>query len=132
MIQIGPAKGIDEVLDQLRKLRLDALRPTLRDLLNDIAYDAADYPPELPNQRYQRTGDLGRGWTDGEPMFSMSGNSLMGELVNSVSYAAEVMGPGEQEAIFVDRWRTTDQIVDAWEARVANAVQDAIDQVIPA
>lgn len=131
MLTIGPAKGIDEVLDQLRKLRLDALRPTLRDLLNDIAYDAATYPPELPNQRYQRTGDLGRGWTDGEPFFSVSGNELTGVLVNSVPYAAEVMGAGVQGEFFVDRWRTTDQIVDAWETRVANAIEDAIDQVIP-
>src|SRR5688572_6370219 len=121
MLTIGPAQGIDEAIASLQQLSLEGLRPTLTDLLADIASDAATYPPERSGQRYQRTYTLRDGWLDAEPVFSGGGAELSATLTNSVPYAADVMGDGVQGVFFADRWRTDQQIADSWEARIANA-----------
>ncbi len=55
-----------------------------------------EYPPELPNQRYQRTGRLGRGWQ------AQAAGSVI-TLDNPVDYAGAVYGP-QQRRIFAGRW----------------------------
>lgn len=123
-------KGTDLVLRELAGIRLDAISGDVGDILDDIAQDAADYPPERPNQRYVRTGDLGRGWTESEPMMSGGITSLLAVLTNSVSYGPEVQGTEDQKAIFADRWRTTDQITAAWEDRAAARIETALGRLI--
>lgn len=119
--------GLNDVLRMLRDIRLDALRPAVEDLLEQMGRDAADYPPP---RNYPRSGRLGRGWTDAAPMIDISGDTLVGSLVNDTPYGAVVMGPGEQAKIHVDYWRTTDDIVDVWEDRAAQAVEDALDRLV--
>lgn len=123
--------GLDAALRQLRELRLDALRQTVADVLDEIAKDAAVYPPELPNQRYVRTFKLRDGWLEGDRDVRLSGDTLTAALTNGVGYADEVMGD-DQKAVFQDRWRTVDDLVDAWEDRVADRIDDALDQLVDA
>lgn len=122
--------GTEAILRQLESIRLDALKGDVSSLLDDIAADAAHYPPELPNQRYVRTGDLGRGWTDSTPLFQGDATSLLAVLTNSVSYGPEVMGVEDQRAIFAGRWRNTDQIVTAWEDRAAAQIEAALGRLL--
>ena len=68
----------------------------------------ADYPPTLPNQRYVRTGTLGRGWVD---RVSGSGYGVKGVVGNAVSYAPRVQGAGTQEPIFAGRWKTDAEVL---------------------
>jgi len=124
-------KGADEVIKQLQGIRLDRLAGVIDGVMDKIMADAADYPPELPGQRYIRTGDLGRGWTDGVTLFPhKDATQLEAVRTNSVDYAGDVMGTG-QEAIFEDRWRTNEQIMDQWEARVAQLIEDALVKILP-
>lgn len=122
--------GVDAVLRDLAGIRLDAIKGDVTDILDDIALDAAHYPPELPGQRYIRTGDLGRGWTDSVPLMQGDATSLLAVLTNSVSYGPEVMGAEDQRAIFVGRWRTTEQIMAAWEVRTAQRIEAAMERLI--
>jgi len=122
--------GADAILHMLDGIRLDAIKGDVSSLLDDIATDAANYPPELPNQRYVRTGDLGRGWTDSTPMMQGDANSLLAVLTNSVGYGPEVMSAADQRAIFAGRWRTTDKIMDAWEDRAAARIEAALGKLI--
>ena len=131
MISISyTVKGAEDIIRQLDGIRLDAIKGDVSDLLDDIAADAANYPPELPSQRYVRTGDLGRGWTDSVPMLSGDATSLLAVLTNSVPYGPEVQGTEDQKSIFAGRWRTTDQIVSAWEERAAQRIEAALGRLI--
>lgn len=130
-ISISPLDGDDAAIAALEALNLTELSDELRAILKAIGADAGDYSkaPELPNQRYIRSGDLGRGW-EGEPVISVSGDSLLGVLTNGVAYAGYVQGD-EQTATFAGRWRTTDQILDEWADRISDQMRAAIEQVIP-
>ena len=123
-------KGIDLVLRELASLRLDALQGDVGDILDDIAADAANYPPERPNQRYVRSGDLGRGWTESEPLMQGDATSLLAVLTNSVSYGPFVQGTEDQATVHAKRWRTTDQIAAAWEDRAAQRIEQALGKLI--
>lgn len=125
--------GVSELVAELHTLNLSRLADRLETLMRQIGADAGDYSkaPELPNQHYIRTGDLGAGWTGSQPLIQTSGDSLLGTLTNDVSYAADVMGSdGDQKDIFAGRWRTTDAITDEWEERVSNQIESALDELI--
>lgn len=123
--------GVEDVTRALYQIRLDELRTEAEALLRDMAADAADYTkaPELPNQRYQRTGDLGRGWTDGAALFNASADALIGEIENSVVYAPDVQGD-DQKAIFAGRWRTATMIMDAWEPIAEARMEQAVERML--
>lgn len=123
--------GVEAVQADLNKLRLDAIQAEVGRILDDIAKDAATYPPELPGQRYKRTGRLGAGWTDAQTHYTQSGATTFDAVrENSVSYAPDVMGDGTQKAIFAGRWRTTDQIMEAWEGEVIDRIEAAVERLI--
>jgi hypothetical protein len=122
--------GIDAAAASLMRIKLDTLRATVIDLLRQMASDAAVYPPELPGQRYVRTNALHDGWTDGVPVVDSTGQSLVGVITNSVPYGPDVQSADDQARIHQGRWRTVEQIMDAWEDRVAAALADDLDRVI--
>lgn len=123
-------KNVDAVVQALGRVRLDSLQRDVGDAMDAIAADAADYPPPTGGT-YVRTGNLGHGWTDGNTLFQ--GGSTMLEAVreNSVAYAPYVQGAAEQARVHVGRWRTDEQLMDAWEARVAQMVEDGLDRILP-
>jgi len=130
MIQVTThITGVEEVRRDLARLRLDAIQAEVGAILDDMAEDAASYPPERPNQRYARTNKLHDGWLDAEPVFDLQGDTLLATLTNPEPHGPWVQGEDQAE-IHVDRWRTTEQIMDAWEARVAARIEDALDRVI--
>lgn len=122
--------GIREWIRLLSQIRLEPVKDAIKDILTDgIIPDAQVYPPEPPGSRYNRTGNLGEGWQLEGP--SGGATSFVAAATNGVSYAAYVMGPGEQAAVHAGRWRSTDDLVDAWEDRVATAVEEAMVKVFP-
>ena len=122
--------GVDETRRDLAKLRVGALQSDIADVLDDIAADAATYPPEVPGQRYRRTNRLHDEWIDAAPQFSLSGDTLAAVLENATPYGPPVMGADNQTKAFAGRWRTTDAIMTAWEDRVAARVEDALGRLI--
>lgn len=124
--------GAREVADELDRFRLDRIQADVGAILDDMARDAAQYPPELPGQKYQRTGRLGEGWADGQSMFPHSSPTMLEALrENSVNYGPFVQGAQTQRAAFAGRWRTDEQIMADWEARVADRVEDALEKILP-
>lgn len=125
--------GVHEVLDDLERIRVEALRDEVTAILREMAADAGDYDQaaERPGSRYERSGDLGRGWTDATPVVDIAGDALDASVENSVSYAPWVQGAEDQTAVFAGRWRTDDQVAEAWEDRVAAVVEAALEKVVP-
>ena len=125
--------GVDTILRDLDAIRVEALRADVAAILREVAADAGDYSkaPERPGSRYVRSGDLGRGWTDAVPVVDIVGGALDAGVENSVSYAPWVQGAEDQTAVFAGRWRTDDQVADAWEDRIAAGVEAALDAVLP-
>lgn len=120
--------GADAILRMLDGIRLDAIEGDVASLLDEIAADAANYPP--PVGSYVRTGDLGRGWTDSTPLLESDATSLLAVLTNSVPYGPLVQGAEDQAKVHQGRWRTTDQIVDAWEPRAAQRIEAALERLV--
>jgi hypothetical protein len=124
--------GVDGVIRDLQKLNVQALEPTVGDILEEIGQDAADYPPPPAGSTYERTEALKRGWLDSEPTFTETGQTLIGILTNSTPYGPFVQGIEDQAAIHADRWRTTGAIMDAWETRAAQRIEDALGRLVSA
>ena len=124
-------KGADQVMRDLDRLRLDALQSTIDRIMDEMAADAAVYPPPTGGS-YQRTGALGRGWTGGDTLFPQSSPTML-EAVreNSTSYGPYVQGAEDQAQAHQGRWKTEEQVMTAWEDRVASAVEDALDRLLP-
>lgn len=124
--------GLDEVLRGIEDIRLDLLRSAMSDVLREIAADAADYDkaPLKEGQRYRRSGHLAGGWTDGEPLIRIDGNSILAEKTNPVSYAPFVQGAEDQRDIFEGRWRTDSAIMDEWEDKASDRLEAAIDALV--
>ena len=118
--------GVEAVLADLARIKPENAGAIVVDYLRDtLAPDAATYPPELPNQRYVRTGTLRRGWLEAEPTVSASGTDLLAVLENSTTYGDYVMGDA-QAAVHQGRWRTVDMLMDAHEAGVAQAIEQGL------
>ncbi len=96
-----------------------------------MADEAAVYPPPTGGG-YQRTGNLGRGWTDGETVFPQSSPTML-EAVreNSVPYGPNVQGAADQAEVHQGRWKTTEALMSAWEDRVAGAIEEALERLLP-
>jgi hypothetical protein len=104
----------ERVLESVR----DALAPVLRDLQGRLA----TYPPERPAQRYQRTGDLGRGWTGAQPQYIFLGTGLEARIINPTDYASFVQGD-DQAWMHAGRWQTAERVLLDYEDELTAAVE---------
>lgn len=118
--------GIDLVRRDIGKIQLANLQNTVADILDDMKKEAAQYPPELPNQRYRRTEELKFGWLDSEPLFDFQGDSFSGVIENPRSYGPFVQGQEEQALIHQGRWRTVEALMEVWEDRAAQRIEEAM------
>jgi hypothetical protein len=76
------------------------------------------YPPPLPDQRYVRTGTLGRVVTSfggGEPgalsRVETLDSGAVGYVGGRLEYIADVIGEGQQAAIHAGRWWTLQSVL---------------------
>lgn len=119
-------RGIAPILRDLRRINLETVEDVVAAAMEDIGKDAANYPPPPPNSTYRRTDTLGKGWTDAQPVSTQTGNTLLTVLTNGTPYGAWVQGADDQAQIHRGRWRTTDQIAESWEPRVAERIEQAM------
>lgn len=86
------------------------------------------YPPPLPDQRYRRTGTLGRRWTHTTQASLFKARAIIG---NNTSYAPDVQGEGFQAEIHRGRWRTAEDVLEKEGPQVAEEeLNDEIDRII--
>lgn len=107
------------------------LKPALSKSMDKILSLLKKYPPPLPNQRYVRTGNLGRSWQSrvtsvGSNQFS---STMRGEVRNSMRYASFVQG-SNQANIHKGRWITADQAVDQVDDEIGADIISVIDKVL--
>lgn len=86
-----------------------------RAIAGDVALDASLYPPQPAGSTYVRTYKLERGW-------GVEANGLEASAINDVSYAAYVMGEGDQASVNA-HWRHEGTIAQQWEAQAADRLE---------
>ena len=86
-------------------ISLDALHPPelvgdhLKPLASNIVFATSRYPPELPDQQYQRTERLFQAWDYKQV------HPLAVKIENHAEYAGYVQGQDDQAAIHQGRWK---------------------------
>lgn len=123
-------KGVEQVRQDLSKLSLASVQDTVSAILDDMKQEAGQYPPPPPNSTYLRTDRLKLGWLDSQPVLDLSGDTLLGSVVNSTSYGPYVQGQEDQAIIHQGRWQTVEALMDAWEERAASRIEDALVQKV--
>jgi hypothetical protein len=99
-----------------------------------------DYPPPLPDQRYRRTGTLGRtlgvGMSGGvigpaqiQQVRRIGAAGFEARLGTNLSYAPDVIGDGTQKAIFAGRWWTMRKVAELARAGVVRLYQAAAERM---
>jgi hypothetical protein len=116
-----------------RKIRAEMKRASA-DSLIAIQKAVPAYPPEKPNQRYIRTGKLGKRFG-----VTMTGYPLMTPDIYTVEqfgdsqwvatygttneYSPDVIGAGVQESDFVGRWWTEEDVATTARPKIYEAFE---------
>ena len=120
--------GIDKLLvqiDDLTGLAKQLREPTAEIL--DILYDRVTYyPPELPNQQYERTFDLEGSWG---VEISLKPTEL-GRVVSVLDYNQWVQDEDRQARIHQGRWEPIQQIAEEEEETAVEVLDDFIQRRI--
>ncbi len=111
------ARAPSQVLDAAQDGAAQALF-AMRDVL-------ADYPPELPGQRYERTNALHDDWAEAMPVFTVMTAGFEGVMANPIGYGSEVEGD-EQAAVHRDRWPTVEQVQKAQQQAARDTIAAAV------
>jgi hypothetical protein len=99
------------------------------------------YPPTLPNQKYRRTGTLGRslgvgmnsgivGTPDIRTVKKVGTTGYEGTFGSNLSYAAEVIGEGTQKPIHRGRWWTMKTVAQRAVSKVIRVYEIASEQMV--
>lgn len=129
---IHGAEIVQALIERVRAGIQDGL-PEARSKAADIAFSAVPgYPPELPNQQYIRTFDLGESITNGPGGVGGSLISLGAQTILSVGvpYAQWVVNEPTQAAIHQGRWWTIQKIVKQITPDVVMAYIETIRALI--
>jgi hypothetical protein len=107
--------GADNLLHGLQRMMAASTRAQpMQRLVDRVRARLEKYPPPPPASTYVRTGDLGRGWSNGLVAADALGtNQYMDqvsiELHNPVEYAPYVQDEEHQAAVHRGRWTTAQQ-----------------------
>lgn len=73
------------------------------------------YGEELPDQVYERTGNLGEGWENSQVEINETTTGITLSHTNPVEYVMFVQGVGTQAELFEDRWPDLQAVANAAE-----------------
>lgn len=85
------------------------------------------YPPTLANQRYRRTGRLGRSITTDVRVL---GADVVGTIGTNVRYAPDVIGLGKQKPIHENRWWTLEKVVSDNKTRAIEIFEEQLENLL--
>jgi len=105
----------------------DAITGSLNDSNTYFLALMKRYPPTRPNQRYVRTGTLGRSWSARPVTRTANGwQSVVGSNGNMAPYNRQVQSRDEQGHWFVGRWRTAESAVEQSASQIQRFVDARI------
>lgn len=126
-------KNLQEVIDGFQALPRYVgadVRDSLTPVIDDLKQALAIYPAERPGQRYVRTGDLGRGWTEAKPQFVLkAGGAIDMRLTNPVDYTDLVQGE-RQAWMHAGRWQTAEVVLTEFADDITRGVEDGVLQAL--
>ena len=74
---------------------------------------------------YDRTGKLGQAWTTS---VRQTARETVGKVGNNIKYAKWVQAAATQAWMHVGRWRTDEQAIKQFEAKIVKRFRDAIER----
>lgn len=101
---------IDKWTSRTPKQIDDALWDATPEIADVMIRHVRVYPPPIPTSKYQRTGDLGRGWWWGR---FHKPNEVQINITNKMPYTKWVQDRRTQAAVHVGRWRTIQETNEA-------------------
>lgn len=120
-------QGYEPLVRQLGSLAaFEQLRPPMVRSLARVERRLQTYPPPPPDSTYQRTGLLGRTWTDNDPALVVSPSEMRGVVGNKTGYARYVQGDEDQAAVHRGRWMTDAGAIDAEEDAIRRDFEETI------
>ena len=113
-----------------------AVRRALTDMVAEGQRYMAEYPPQPPESRYRRTGDLKKSWIQSPAsQVKEQGGAMVGVMGSNsgmAPYNRDVQGVA-QRAFFRGRgWRNVNDLRAKVEKELAQRVQREIDKVVQA
>jgi hypothetical protein len=119
---------VTPTITDLERLRdISPLAPDMLAAADVVITDARTYPPELPDQRYVRSGDLGDGW---DRQISIAGPTLLVvDITNPTPYGPYVQGDEEQAPVHMGRWKTETQLLDGAADRIAEILEAGVNDL---
>lgn len=105
------------------------LGPPLREAIVEMVNLLKEYPPELPDQKYRRTGNLGQRWTF-EVTTSLYGVQAIAG--NNTPYGPKVQSEADQAPIHQGRWRTEVQTLREKQDDVVRRTNEALQRFLEA
>lgn len=103
-----------------------ALRPAFNRVVNRLLGLLRNYPPELPNQTYRRTGNLGRAWKGKVWQGQGMSKTMRGEVRNSLRYARFVQGDN-RAGIHTGRWINAEEAVKFLQPQIDADFKQAVE-----
>lgn len=121
-------KGINELFRKLDSI--DAIKiledPMSRAVLR-LESRLKVYPPTRPNQRYVRTGTLGRRWTH---EVTKRSDGIIGTVGNNTIYGPFVQSARFQTRIHRGRWQTDQAVLEAEKDTILRDFERAIAEAL--
>ena len=111
--------GLDKLLKKLDKMGFNVsaeLKILMKKATIFVLGKIPGYPPPRPDQKYRRSGTLGRSYTD---KVEQIGNTVVGKIGTAIVYSPWVvsskhvpaLGTGPQSWFHKDRWYTLQDVV---------------------
>ena len=121
-------EGIEKVLDMLEPKQYQrVVKSTLREATKVIKADLQEYPPEIPDTPYIRTGKLGQGWTS---RVTQKAGWIVGVVGNRIGYAPYVQDRARQAEVHQGRWKTAQDVAQDKMDEIVNLFHHAIDKAL--
>lgn len=121
-------EGIDRVYAKLGQLDGNrVLRVPVEQACAVLQRDMKVYPSPRPEQKYVRTGTLGRRWTK---RVRSGGDGVVGVVGNNTTYAPFVHARQFQAAPHRGRWQTDEEVLERNRDRIVEFFRAAIALVL--
>ena len=90
----------------------------------------AVYATQVPGSRYERTGQLGSGWSGAEHTVRMAGKFVEGSATNRTPWTGYVQSEAMQVPVHQGRWQTAEEVIEEIRPQIDRLLQEAGERAV--
>lgn len=126
-IEITGGERLVQQFRQAPQIVSDEATRAVQGELKNVVTALSIYPGERPNQRYERTYELERGWRAAKPQWKITLRDFLVTLTNRVPHVKWAQGE-DQAAVHRGRWTKATVIMLEHRDSIRNALRRAADR----